>query len=50
MSVEIISQMPGTSLDWKKWLKEGDQYFKAVPKDGTKSRFGTDIRYNLLSE
>lgn len=36
-------------LDWKTWLKNGDQYLKAAIPKGTKSRFGTDVRYNLLS-
>ncbi len=49
MSVQIQSQMTHAALDWKKWLKEGDQYFESVLPDGKKSRFGTDIRYNLLS-
>ncbi len=49
MTVQLQSRMTHASLDWKKWLKEGDQYFKSVSPDGRKSRFGTDIRYNLLS-
>lgn len=39
-----------SDLDWRKWLKNGDQYLKAAtPRGGKKSRFGADIRYNLLS-
>lgn len=38
-----------TTLDWKSWLTEGDQYLRAAtPKTG-KSRFNEEIRYNLLS-
>lgn len=37
-------------LDWKTWLAQGDQYLKAgTPKDGKKSKFGGEIRYNVLS-
>ncbi len=35
--------------NWKKWLKDGDAYLKGMPRPGIKSKFGTDIRYNLLS-
>ena len=38
-----------TDLNWRTWLKNGDQYLKAATPKGEKSRFGTDIRYNLLS-
>lgn len=41
--------MKTNNLNWGKWLKEGDQYLKAATPKGKKSRFGTDIRYNLLS-
>ncbi|MGB5157150.1 MAG: hypothetical protein WBN77_06900 [Desulfobacterales bacterium] len=41
--------MNETDLDWRKWLKNGDQYLKAATPKGEKSRFGADIRYNLLS-
>lgn len=36
-----------TELNWKTWLRHGDQYLKAA---GTseKTRFDTDIIYNLL--
>jgi hypothetical protein len=41
--------MEESKLNWKTWLVKGDQYIKAgTPKSG-KSRFGTDINYNLLS-
>jgi hypothetical protein len=49
MNTMIQDKMVETDLDWRKWLKNGDQYLKAVIPDGTKSRFDTDIRYNLLS-
>ena len=35
--------------NWKKWLKDGDEYMKSMPAPGITSKFGTDIRYNLLS-
>ncbi len=35
--------------NWQKWLKDGDAYLKGMPKPGTSSKFGTDIRYNMLS-
>ena len=38
-----------SDLDWRKWLKNGDQYLKAATPKGDKSRFGGNIRYNLLS-
>jgi len=38
-----------TDLTWRKWLKNGDQYLKAATPKGGKSRFGANIRYNLLS-
>jgi hypothetical protein len=37
------------NLNWQTWLKNGDQYLKAATPKGTKSRFGANIRYNLLS-
>lgn len=37
------------NLNWKTWLKNGDQYLKAATPKGKKSRFGTEIRYNLLA-
>ena len=36
-------------LNWKTWLKNGDQYMNAATPRDKKSRFGTDIRYNLLA-
>ena len=36
-------------LDWSEWLKNGDQYLKAATPKKEKSRFGPEIRYNLLS-
>jgi hypothetical protein len=36
-----------TELNWKSWLRNGDQYLKAAGKRGS-FRFGTDISYNLL--
>lgn len=38
--------MANKKLNWKTWLQEGDQYLKAY---GTRSRFGAEIRYNLIS-
>ena len=37
------------NLNWQTWLKNGDQYLKAATPKGATSRFGADIRYNLLS-
>ena len=36
-------------LSWRTWLKNGDQYLDAATPKKKTSRFGTDIRYNLLS-
>jgi hypothetical protein len=36
-------------LNWQTWLKNGDQYLNAATPKNKTSRFGTDIRYNLLS-
>ena len=36
-------------LNWKTWLQQGKQYLKAATPKGEKSKFGPDIRYNLLS-
>lgn len=41
--------MEENKLNWQTWLKNGDQYLKAATPKGEKSRFGTDIRYNLLA-
>lgn len=38
-----------SELNWRKWLKNGDQYLKAATPKGEKSRFVAGIRYNLLS-
>ena len=40
--------MLNRKLNWNTWLKDGDDYRKAVSPKSTK-RFGTDIRYNLIS-
>ncbi len=40
--------MLNRKLNWHTWLKDGDDYRKAVSPKSTK-RFGTDIRYNLIS-
>lgn len=50
MPVQIQPEMAtADSPDWMTWLNNGDQYFKAATPRGEKSRFGTDLRYNLLS-
>jgi hypothetical protein len=36
-----------TELNWKSWLRNGDQYLKAAGKHGS-FRFDTNISYNLL--
>ncbi len=42
--------MMTNELNWKTWLEHGDQFFNSgAPKDKTKVKFGTDIRYNILS-
>lgn len=41
--------MSESKLNWETWLAQGDQYLKAAtPKSGV-SKFGTEIRYNLIS-
>ena len=40
--------MANKLLNWQTWLKQGDDYRKAVSPKST-IRFGTDIRYNLIS-
>jgi hypothetical protein len=41
--------MEESKLNWRTWLQQGDQYLKvATPKSGV-SRFGTEIRYNMIS-
>lgn len=41
--------MSNQKLDWKTWLKRGDQNLRSAIPKGEKSKFGTSIRYNLLS-
>ncbi len=38
-----------SKLNWKTWLKFGDQYLKASTPKRKVNRFGTVIRYNLIS-
>ncbi|WP_022667015.1 hypothetical protein [Desulfospira joergensenii] len=48
--MEIQEKVPWKNdLNWQKWLKNGDQYLSAATPKGEKSRFGPDLRYNLLS-
>lgn len=50
MTIQIQPRVEkDNSPDWMTWLNNGDQYFKAATPTGKKSRFGTDLRYNLLS-
>ena len=37
------------ALNWRRWLKEGDQYLNSATPKGKKSKFNASIRYNLLS-
>lgn len=37
------------TLEWRTWMKHGDQYLKAFTNYGANSRFNTEIQYNLLS-
>lgn len=41
--------MSNQKLDWKTWLTRGDQNLRSAIPKGEKSKFGTSIRYNLLS-
>ena len=41
--------MSNQKLDWKTWLTRGDQNLRSAIPKSTKSKFGTSIRYNLLS-
>ncbi len=41
--------MNENKLNWRTWLVHGDQYLKASGPKGSKSKFGTEILYNLLS-
>jgi len=50
MNVQIEERMTKNLIpDWRTWLRNGDQYFKATTPKGEKSPFDTDLRYNLLS-
>ncbi len=49
MAKENIEMMKAKPLNWQRWLKDADQYMKAATPKGEKSRFGPEIRYNLLS-
>jgi len=46
---EKILTMNKNNLNWETWLKNGDQYLSAATPKSTRSRFGANIRYNLLS-
>lgn len=48
-TIDSYIPMKRVSPNWKTWLKNGDQYMDAATPKGEKSRFGEDIRYNLLS-
>ena len=41
--------MNTSKLNWQTWLEYGDQYLKASTSKRKISRFGTTIRYNLIS-
>jgi hypothetical protein len=41
--------MDTRQINWRKWLENGDQYLKASTPKNKRSRFGTIIRYNLIS-
>lgn len=49
LSPKSRNNVPMRNLNWETWLSHGDQYLKAATPKGEKSRFGTDIIYNLLS-
>ncbi len=50
MAIQIEPRMEKHPLpDWMTWLNNGDSYFKAATPKGKTVRFGTDLRYNLLS-
>jgi len=38
-----------TKINWRIWLEQGDQYLKASTPRKKISRFGAEIRYNLIS-
>lgn len=48
MTVQIAPS-PNQAPDWKSWLKNGEQYYRAACPKGKKSRFSADLRYNMLS-
>ncbi len=48
MKVQIGSCVPGQP-EWKTWLRNGEQYFRAASPKEKKSRFTPELRYNLLS-
>ena len=41
--------MPETAINWRIWIAQGDQYFKAAAPEGRKSKLNAAIRYNMLS-
>jgi hypothetical protein len=41
--------MRDRELNWQTWLTQGDDFLNASKPKGVKSKFGTTIRYNLLS-
>lgn|ERR1035437_8155390 len=41
--------MNTSKLNWQTWLEYGDQYLKASTSKRKVNRFGTVIRYNLIS-
>ena len=43
------TNMKINNLNWRTWRKNGDQYLNAATPKTKASRFGTNIRYNLLS-
>jgi hypothetical protein len=41
--------MNSSKLNWQTWLEQGDQYLRASTPKSRINRFGTVIRYNLIS-
>ena len=41
--------MNDSTLNWQTWLVQGDQYLKAAKPKGERSKFKSEILYNLLS-
>ena len=37
------------TMSWQRWLRQGDQYLSSAAPNGKKSKFTSNIRYNLLS-